>query len=198
MRAVPNEVGVLVQSQAAHNTIGAITGGVSDVISGNSWDGVQIAWGATMNVVEGDYIGFALDGISSLGNGASGVSIYGGATSNTIGGTVAGTIDLIGHNAQNGVYIGGSGTSGNLVAGDYVLFNANNGVQFDPGASQNTVQNDVLSANGASGVYLAPGSELNTVILCTIESNSWGIFDTGSGDTCTENVVTGNSIQNFV
>jgi titin len=196
--SVPNNVGVLIQNGAAQNTIGGITSRVSDVISGNSWDGVQITWGATQNVVEGDYIGLALDGQSPLGNGASGVSIYGGATSNTIGGTAAGTIDLIAYNSQNGVYIGGSGTSGNIVEGVYIIYNGNNGVQLDPGSTQNMIVNDLLADNGASGVYFAAGSYNNSVTDCTIEDNAWGIYDAGSGDTCSENMVFSNPKGNYV
>jgi titin len=196
--SVPNYVGVLIQNGAAQNTIGGITSTVSDVISGNSWDGVQILWGATQNVVEGDFIGLALNGQSSLGNGASGVSIYGGASNNTIGGTAAGTLDLIEYNAQNGVYMGGSGTSGNIVDGVYIVYNANNGVQLDPGSTQNMIANDILADNGASGVYFAASSYDNSVTDCVIENNAWGIYDAGSGDSNSGNVVVGNPKGNYV
>jgi hypothetical protein len=190
--SVPNYVGVLIQNGAAQNTIGGITSTVSDVISGNSWDGVELTSGATQNVVEGDLIGVASNGSSALGNGASGVSIYGGATNNTIGGTAAGTIDLIAYNAQNGVYIGGSGTSGNIVEGVYIVYNGNNGVQFDPGSTQNTIENDLLADNGASGVYFAGGSSDNSVVGCVIEYNTWGVYDAGSGDTWSANMFISN------
>jgi titin len=196
--SVPNHVGVLIQNGAAQNTIGGITSTVSDVISGNTWDGVEIAWGASSNVVEGDYIGLTSNGNSPLGNQASGVSIYGGATGNTIGGTAAGTVDLIAYNAQNGVYIGGSGTTGNMVEGVSIIYNGNNGVQFDPNATQNMIENDLLADNGASGVYFAGGSYANVVADCVIEDNTWGIYDAGSGDTYSQNVVFGNTMVDYV
>jgi Right handed beta helix region len=146
----------------------------------------------------GDFIGLASNGNSALANGASGVSIYGGATNNTIGGTAAGTIDLIAYNTQNGVYIGGLGTSGNIVEGVYIMDNGNNGVQFDPDSTQNTIVNDLLVDNGASGVYFAGGSYDNSVIDCVIEDNAWGIYDAGAGDTYSGNVVLSNPKGNYV
>jgi hypothetical protein len=115
-----------------------------------------------------------------------------------IGGTAAGTLDLIEYNAQNGVYIGGSGTSGNIVEGVYIVYNGSNGVQFDPGSTQNTIVNDLLADNGASGVYFAGGSYANSVIDCVIEDNAWGIYDAGSGDTYSGNVVFGDPKGDFV
>ena len=102
--ALPNVDGVLIQSGAENNTIGALTvGAASNVISGNSGDNLDIVGSGTSgNVVEGNYIGLAVGGNAALDNGASGVGIYGGATNNTIGGTVSGARNVISGNDGNG------------------------------------------------------------------------------------------------
>ena len=106
--ALPNFIGVLIQNGSAKNTIGGTASGARDVISGNSWDGVQIVGSGTAgNVVEGDDIGVSSSGAASLGNGASGVAIFAAATSNVIGGTATGTANVISANAVYGIYISG-------------------------------------------------------------------------------------------
>ena len=61
--SVPNSTGVLIQNGASCNTIGATTSLPtalpSNVISGNTGDGIDIAWGANQNVVQCDWIGLA-------------------------------------------------------------------------------------------------------------------------------------------
>ena len=97
-----------------------------NVISGNDWEGVHIVGTGTTdnetsgNVVQGNYIGVSADGSTALGNAESGVGIYAGASDNTIGGSVSGTGDLISANGSNGVYITDSGTTGNVVEGDFI------------------------------------------------------------------------------
>ena len=52
------------------------------------------------------------------------MAVVHGASNNTIGGTTAAARNVIAGNAGNGVYISGAGTTGNLVAGDYIGTNA--------------------------------------------------------------------------
>ena len=112
--------GVNIESGATNNTIGGTTAAARNVISGNSF-GVYIGGiGASDNLVEGNYIGTDVTGTHALGNGSSGVSIVGGASGNTIGGTTAAARNVISGNVGNGVVIDGSGTTGNLVEGNYI------------------------------------------------------------------------------
>ena len=127
-----------------------------NVISGNGDDGVEIYAGASANVVAGDYIGTDTTGTRALGNGNEGVNIYNGASGNTIGGTIAAVRDVISANKQSGVSFSASGTTTNLVAGDYIgtdvtgtvaLGNVFEGVTFVDGASGNTIgRNDLGSS----------------------------------------------------
>ena len=61
--------------------------GQSNLISGNTGDGVLITGLATGNVVEGNLIGTNALGTAAIGNGNDGVDITSGASNNTIGGT---------------------------------------------------------------------------------------------------------------
>ena len=59
-------------------------------------------------------------GTGALGNGTTGVLITGGASNNTIGGTASGAGNVIGGHSGDGVQIQGSGTTGNVVAGNSI------------------------------------------------------------------------------
>ncbi|MFO0908086.1 MAG: LamG-like jellyroll fold domain-containing protein [Isosphaeraceae bacterium] len=61
--ALPNTTGVVIQGGANHNTIGGTTVGSSNVISGNTGDGVRITGtGTTNNTVLGNTIGLDVNG----------------------------------------------------------------------------------------------------------------------------------------
>ena len=78
------------------------------------------------------------------------MAIYGGAYDNSI--TNPNPVDdlanIIGYNRQNGVYIGGSGTNGNLVYFATIAYNGNNGVQVDTNATDNVIDSDYMSTTG--------------------------------------------------
>ena len=126
------------------------------------------------------------------------MAIYGGAYDNSITTGVQALPIWIAYNGQNGVYIGGSGTTGNLVYDATIAYNGNNGVQVDTGATDNVIDSDYMHNNGASGVYIAPDSSGNTIENCTLTYNVWGIFDTGSNDTDVGNYAGDNTNTNYV
>ena len=167
--------GVLIYG-APGNTIGGTTAGAGNVISGNNAGGVRIAQSpATGNWVQGNYIGTDKNGIAALGNGTNGVVISTGP-SNTIGGTAPAARNVISGNGADGLFIAGSGATGNLVQGNYIgtdkngtvdRGNSSDGVHID-GAPSNTIggtltgAGNIISANGADGVhiYLATGNQV--------------------------------------
>ena len=184
--------GVQIVGGATANTAGGTTVGARDVISGNVYDGVALnGSGTESNIVDGDYIGTDLTGTMALANGQDGVDIYGGPSSNTVGGTTVGARDVASGNASVGVYINGSGTSGNVVEGDFIgtsaagtaaVPNAINGLDIVSGATSNTVggttaaARDVISGNTFNGVVLAfSGTSYNLV-----EGDYIGTDDTGT------------------
>jgi hypothetical protein len=118
------------------NRIGTNGDGVSDalernIISGNAvagvWIGIVGGVGADHNVIAGNYIGTDVTGTVFLPNG-EGVRIGEGAQNNLVGGTaganpggpLAGAGNLISGNHGGGLVIESTGTSGNVVAGNYV------------------------------------------------------------------------------
>ena len=183
--AAANGIGVLVNG-AASNTIGGTAAGARNVISGNRSHGVYLTGsGASGNVVLGNYLGTDVNGTAALGNLGNGVQIDNGASANTVGGTAPGMGNVISANGQSsnftgGMWIYGSGTSGNLVAGNYVgtdasgtasLGNAWDGVLITIGATDNTVggtapgARNIISANGWSGIEIYANGTSGNVVL---------------------------------
>ena len=132
------------------NLIGGTVPGAGNVISGNPSDGLDIVIGSTAdsvnNLVQGNFIGVAADGVTPLGNGLVGIGGRGlsvlGADSNVIGGSIVGAantgaVNIIANNGLDGVWLAGTfgafGAFGsnNLVLGNIVYSNgivgANNG-----------------------------------------------------------------------
>jgi len=158
------------------NTIGGMTAGERNVISGNDGYGVYVAGSsATGNQVLGNYIGTDVTGSADLGNSMSGVLIL-DAPSNTIGGTAVGAGNVVSGNGDNGVYIAGSSATGNQVLGNFVgtdvtgtadLGNSPGGVYIQ--ASGNTIggttatARNVISGN-VIGVFIGSPVTGNQVL----------------------------------
>ena len=98
--AIPNGQGLSLLG-SSNNTIGNGGGGVGNVISGNTGNGILIQSSATDNLISGNFIGTTADGTSALGNSLDGIAIK-GASNNLI--------ESVGKSVGNVV-------SGNLVRG---------------------------------------------------------------------------------
>ena len=122
--ALGNSQGVELLGGSVGNTIGGTTTAARDVISGNGGDGIYVTdAGTSGNVVEGDFIGTDPTGLHAIANNW-GVFVTGGATNNTFGGTTTAARDLISGNAWTGLELNGTGTSRNVVEGDWIGTNA--------------------------------------------------------------------------
>jgi hypothetical protein len=175
-----SESGVLIADGARSNWIGvnpnggAAIGDEGNVIAGAPNDGIQIANGSNDNAVAGNRIGTDVTGTVGLGNQKNGIEIDSGCSGNTIGGSASVAANVISANASYGVWITGTGATGNLVQGDIIgagitgtlsLGNGQSGVQIDSGASWNTiggttsVASNLISQNGGPGVVVgaSPG-----------------------------------------
>jgi hypothetical protein len=156
--AMANKFGVVIQNAAVRNLIGGTTKAARNVIAGNLYDQVVLSGkGTSSNTVEGDYIGVGASGTSAPLSGRDGVRIQAGATNNKIGGDTAGTGNLIGGNGHKpipgypigvGVTLTDAGTTGNVVAGNFIgldapglgpLTNMAGGVIIKNGATGNTI-----------------------------------------------------------
>jgi len=170
--AIGNGHGVSIWGGAQNNTIGGSTPGERNLISGNTWSGVDISQGGTNgNVVSGNYIG--TDATAEQPDGhpipnGSGVQISNGAQGNVIGGSTEGERNVISGNMWNGVWIGNGGTNYNVVSGNYIGTDASgyndmsndSGVDICCGAQNNTIggttegERNLISRNQHAGVSI--------------------------------------------
>ena len=110
---------------AANNIIGGDSVIKRNYISGNDRHGIEIR-GATStgNIVQGNWVGSDVTGFIAVPNGDAVPSKAGlwieDAPGNIIGGTGFLQGNLFSGNAQDGVFINGSGASGNILQGNFV------------------------------------------------------------------------------
>jgi hypothetical protein len=161
-----NTDGIVITTASKNNLIGG-SQDARNVISGNKMSGILLAGGSEQNTVSANFIGIALDGVTPLGNGTHGVWIRDGAAFATIGGTTAGSGNIIASNASHGVRITDPVTAGVLVQGNRI------GLDFSGSAS----------GNGGDGVHidnfagttpfkgLNPPTTNNRVLANTIQRN---------------------------
>jgi titin len=194
--ALGGDVGVLLTSGASGNTIGGTVSGSANLISGNGRYGLEISYGAFNNVVLGNLIGTDITGIAALGN-AAGVVIDSG-TGNIIGGTAAGARNVISGNGA-GVAISGSGTSGNVVLGNFIgtdktgtapLGNQGPGLYLYSESSDNTIggtapgAGNVISANAENGIDIIGFADRYTVqgnLIGTDKTGTAPLGNAGNG-----------------
>ena len=195
--AIPNGAGVVVQLQAANNTIGGPQAAERNVISGNSQMGVQfVNAGTTGNRVLGNFIGTNATGTGAVPNGAYGVDVSNTAGGNTIGGEQTGEGNVISGNAISGVAFRGASTDvgantlvGNLIgtdaSGTGAIGNALQGVFVMTSnnriGSLTTSIGNAIAFNGENGVLISSGTG-NAIVNNRISSNGLlgiDLFPTG-------------------
>ncbi len=184
-----NAVGVFLAgnrlSQGVANT--TVSGNVID----NGYEASVFIYGpgARNNVVQGNRIGRNPTSAQSQGNGI-GVEVGGGAFDNTVGGTTAAARNVISGNVKEGVLLTDSGTTGNVVEGNYVGTDATGthpvangtGVEIAGGASDNTVggtnagARNVISGNSVEGLSIAGSATTGNLV----EGNYVGTDASGS------------------
>jgi hypothetical protein len=138
--------------------------------TGFDWNGITLVYAdATNNTIAGCWLGVDATGTNAAPNAYQGILLASGASGNVIGG--AGTLarNVISGNAQYGVCITDSNTTGNIVLGNYIgtdasgsnaLANQLSGVLIGGGASGNTVggnyalTRNIISGNAQYGIYL--------------------------------------------
>ena len=192
--------GVMIGGGASDNLIGSTTAQARNIIAGNGQNGIGIYdAGTTRNIVQGNFIGTNITGTIKLGNGSNGIAVAGGSGSNLIGGTTAGTGNIISGNAQNGIGIWDAGSSGNIIQGNLIgtdvtgtvsLGNAgDDGVLL--GAPNNTVggttvaARNIISGNQGQGIRIAGSDATGNVVQGNfIGTDVTGMVALGNGTDC--------------
>jgi len=185
----------------------------------NRFPGVAIyIEGSGGNTIQGNFIGTGIYGTNALPNGTNGnggiliVSRY-----NVIGGVNATNRNVISGNGYAGIYLTGSGATGNTIQGNFIgpditgtkrFTNSASGLVFDGGAGGNTVGGNVagagnlISANRQSGIYINSGDgnviQGNFIGVditgAAALSNSYdGISITAGGGSCANTLIGGTN-----
>ncbi len=177
---IPNALeGVQINDGAHDNTIGG-PGSERNVISGNADNGVLLLDATTTgNVVQGNFIGTNATASAALPNSANGVDVQ-GSSGNTIGGTAAGTKNVISLNGLRGVFVE-SGT-GNAILGNTISYNGALGIDLAPvGVTPNDPGDLDVGANllqnfpVLTDVVLSPGTTEIDGTLDTLASLSFRV-----------------------
>ncbi len=176
---VANEQAGVFINQSGGNTIGGNSASSRNVISGNGGAGVQINGSPadhSGNLIAGDFIGTDASGNLPRGNKFDGVQIT-DSPNNIVGGTSPSYRDVISANLGAGVHIGGSGSTNNVVAGDYI------GTDFTG-----------IYGNASSGVSL--GNQLDGVLIDSASFNLVGGLSPASRNIISNNIRDGVGINN--
>lgn len=167
---------------------GALSNVISgNVISGNANDGVRLDGAGTAgNLVAGNLIGLNASGTMAVPNVYSGVDLYNGPQFNQIGGATLQARNVISGNTGDGIFVAGSGTTSNWIAGNLVglsaagnaaVGNGGSGVNFYNGAAHNVVgglggARNFLSGNTDYGISVNYSSSDNIIQGNTIGLDS--------------------------
>ncbi len=191
-KAIPNGFNGILLSDSMGNTIGAaVIGGAQlglrNVISGNTYSGIDLQESST-NVIIGNLIGTGATGTTAVPNKENGIALkWGvhnvGSGSNRIGGGNPGEGNIVSGNMREGISLNdiASGTTGNQIQGNIIglditgtatLGNGDDGIQM-LNVTTNFVGTDasgvavpgmrnIISGNARDGVML-DGSDNNVV-----------------------------------
>ena len=173
------------------NAIGGTGAGQRNVISGNSGNGLYLNRGSDGNTIAGNYIGTDATGSLDLGNSGTGIRILPYSSGNRII-----QLNVISGNDGNGISIGGQGTEGNVISGNFIgldaeggsrLGNSWDGVSLWDGTSGTVIGGDtagegnVISGNGGNGVGIWGMAHGNFIRWNLIGTDASGTQDVGNG-----------------
>lgn len=178
-------------SQGYDNTIGGVTAGAGNLISGNSFGGIRLS-GSGSDSVQGNLIGTDITGAAAIGNGAYtgyGAGVLVEENNAVIGYSLPGGGNVISGNQGDGIAIDASGGAshvfvlGNKIGTDATgtlpLGNAGDGI-YSVSINDDVIGlaapdgGNVISANGGDGIDIAAGGG------ATIQGNKVGVDITGT------------------
>ena len=185
--------GIYISASSTNNVIGtnpnSISGLYSNVISGNTQNGIQI-YGSAGNKIQANAIGTNPAGTAKIANGYNGILVTYYAVDNTIGGTAY--VDSATGQTNNPT--GNKGTKpivsiapplGNLISG-----NTRNGVLIDGGSELTVLSGNFIGTNnvGTAAIgntldgVLIRNANNNQLIGCTFEDNPFIYYNVLSGN----------------
>lgn len=169
-------VGVL---NSPNNTIGGTTAADRNIVSGNKGNGIGVTGAsASGNIITGNYVGTAPNGLSARPNNGDGILINNspnttiGGDNATPGGVCSGACNLVSGNQVNGVGLWYQSTTNTLTAGNYIgvdvngasaIANGDIGLEINETANNTSggttaARRNVISGNAGAGIFLTGGS----------------------------------------
>jgi hypothetical protein len=191
--ALGNGQGIYVYGSSA-NLIGGTNAADRNLISGNAGAGVFV-YQCSDNVVQGNLIGTTFAGTARLPNSNNGIVLY-SASGTLVGGTNAGSRNIISGNTGSGVNLYTADTTANFVQGNYIgtdisgslaLSNSADGITIAAAVANviggtNAGAGNVISGNGAAGIGInGPGADRNLIQGNLIGCNAGGTAALGNG-----------------
>ena len=176
--------GVIVHGGAGMTTIN------DNVISGNTQNGIELN-ASSQNTITGNFIGVTGDATAKLPNTLDGILLT-NAGNNTIGGTSAGTGNVISGNLHNGIDLAGTGTTNTNILGNFIgtdgtgakaIANQMDGILINGAPSNHIGQStagatNYISGNTKNGVHISGTASTGN----KIEFNFIGTNKTGDSD----------------
>ncbi len=199
----------------SNNTAGGTAAADRNLLSGNTsgagvyFDGVA----ATGNAVRGNLMGMNAAGTAAVAN-RSGFAII-GSPGNTIGGTAAGSANLVSGNSEDGIVTFGAAVTGNFIQGNFIgtnvggtaaLANGRHGVYVLQSGGNNAIggtvagARNVISGNKGAGVLIENSS--NTVVqgnfIGTNAAGNAAVANVNSGQLSSAGVVISGGSGNTI
>ena len=185
--AVGNQFGGVIVFDP-NNTVGGVTPGSGNVISGNLAAGISVQ--STGNLIDANLVGLNAAGTGRIANDGDGIDLY--ATANTVGGTATSARNFVGGNTGFGINVD---AATNLVEGNFVGTNelgtaavANNyGILVadvnDTIGGAVAGAGNLVSGNTNDGIDVDGGSLNGTAgsTLTVIQGNAVGLNAAGIG-----------------
>lgn len=173
--AAANNTGIFIHNGASNNRIGGVSAIPSNVISGNTFEGVLVQDATTNgNFIQNNIIGLSADGTTAVGNGGAGVFLYSGTTANFVGTDGDGANDA---------------GEGNTISGNAT------GVYLQDNADNNIIAGNRIGTNIAGTAKLGTQTTGIWVFNSTVDGTRIGTGGNGISDALEANVVSGNQLN---
>jgi hypothetical protein len=155
---------------AVNTTIGSTNTLGRNVISSNTIHGIGVT-DASGTIIIGNYIGLDAAGTTARGNLGDGVRVTGSSSNTRIGGSAAGSANVIANNTGDGIGVTATSSTAATILGNSIYSNGEQGI--DLGADDGLTFNDINdSDSGSNGL-------LNFPILRTASSAGGNTSITG-------------------